>query len=303
MKKFVITFFAFYLSMIILNSAIVTYKFYDLPMYPEEIIVCEGLDEPIDELNNHTLREVFELNNVELITMVNINSIDLGYENGFRKWSNSIDTYNGLDKMFTFIDNNQYYLIATVKNYNNENYVISMYTRSNTFDYFYSSTFINANGEYTLSGEVIGNSLNTMFTIRTSNAQDKIFGVKDIYIINKTSLGIDNITVERMDYWFEVYKNSCKLVIDYPDTNYYNELGKYGINSIKTIFNSLVLIGQNPVVLFFTDTMPFMSSRILAMLSPIVEWLNVINDTMNDFFYSIPRKIDEIIDGLKFWEW
>jgi hypothetical protein len=173
-----------------------------------------SIDAPIAELNNHTLREVFEGGNI----------ITNSLFNDFTGWtlsSNLTETIeSGRAKLLVFnvsvgnmfisntqpILNNQYYYRLDVEP------IVTVVSGTNTF-----GVRIGANVGFTLENNVYKKYSGFITALDTNAVRLQFLGtatlgdivyVDNYYVIDRTTLGISALTVEQMDYWFSVYQDN-----------------------------------------------------------------------------------------------
>ena len=182
--------------------------------YPTTKAVSERLlNLPIAKLNNHTLREVFDGGNLVSMTLSEwqttfgtvITSTDdiLRSTVSTPSLSNGIRTVNNV-----LILNNDYYLKLQFKPYRTHNMLL-----------YIGNGFVNTNINATAN---IFNDISYQFNVTNDTEKRLIFNnngnsltdtvvgsfseFKEIYFINRTSLGISALTVSQMNYWFGVYQ-------------------------------------------------------------------------------------------------
>lgn len=188
------------------------------------------LDEPINELNNHTLREVFEGGNLVVNGDFSDGTYDWAtdagnniltfYENGSNSMvvvnSTGHDYFN-INQNITINANDEYYLSLNV--YNNVGNNMELQVYSIPYDLHLKTTLL-FNGLFnhysTVFTKSIDNASITVFTsIDTLRTQSGSVSFKNIKLINKNSLGISALTVKQMDYWISVYQQ-LKNYTDIP---------------------------------------------------------------------------------------
>jgi len=173
-----------------------------------------SIDTSIAELNNHTLREVFDGGAL---------AINGDFSNGTTGWTPNFVTIN--------VNNNE--LINTITSIGSANGVyrtIPNVVIGNTY-YFKSDVYVkyNNNINLRLGGQnqyilpVITNSWVTLSVKTTAITTEPpliyhwttpnyiigdTFKYRNILVINQTSLGISALTVSQMDYWFSVYQSN-----------------------------------------------------------------------------------------------
>lgn len=144
-----------------------------------------GLDAHVAELNNHTLREVFEEN----IFQENLTGTVVSQGNLFNK------DYSPNDLNYIRININYTGTLGTI-------YYTSIYSptlNNRTIDI---TTNIINKGYYS----IIQNDLDyTRFNLYLTNS-DLTINLMSHYRVPLIELGIDNLTVEQMDYWFSEYQ-------------------------------------------------------------------------------------------------
>ena len=166
--------------------------------YPTTKAVAEMLlNLPIAELNNHTLREVFEGGNLV---------VNGDFSNGTTNWElgngwtlnneiidvNSDATYLTQYNVFDNINNDKYYISFNISNY-------------------VSGSLLHLNAHFNDQRIYSGNGYKSSIiipktTIFYNYADLLIASVDDFKVINMDTLGISSLTVTQMDYWFNVYQ-------------------------------------------------------------------------------------------------
>lgn len=189
--------------------------------YPTTKAVTERLlNLPITELNNHTLREVFEGGNKYLTSL---NASD--YEPAIAGWAvlsnvgnelkitrDTVDTIyygNKVTTAMTLTNGNQYYLATYMKSNVSTNVNISLRQSPTGIQDSNVDTGL-VSSSYGIKSRIttITNYLNArilQFQIVSSNTGIEIFH-NAIKVIDQTSLGISTLTVQQMDYWLSVYQ-------------------------------------------------------------------------------------------------
>lgn len=164
-----------------------------------------SIDEPIVELNNYTLREVFD-------TPLNLNS---DFNTNTTSWATSNSTGSVNSGIYTFT--------ATAQG----GEIKQLITGLTIGDYYYSIARVKSNvNSYLRLGiiiqtNVISNDFQHVSLIRQASAvqhevaytNNQLSGwlpieVDYIKTYNMSSLGISSLTVARMDYWFDEYQNN-----------------------------------------------------------------------------------------------
>jgi len=155
------------------------------------------LNLPITELNNHTLREVFEGGNLWQPPLLLDNLIQVS--NTYVE--NNIGNTTRIYKTGQTISGNLYYLRADIKrSIGGVSYLFIGNTTS-------TNTTLLANIYTTLRFELTPTAT-TSYSVYSlvTQGSGEIFEFRNIFMINKTSLGISALTVAQMDYWFNVYQ-------------------------------------------------------------------------------------------------
>lgn len=165
-----------------------------------------SLDIPIAELNNHSLREVFEDGNLLL------NSIS-PYSN-INNWIAFLSTVSIANDMIKITPSQQFGGIRqTVSGLTIGNNIwVSLYleTTGLTNIELWEQAGIQTLMQKSVSGRYsFDRTLTNATSIRFNTAQptttQQIHYIKDLYMINRSSLGISSLTVEEMDYWFSAF--------------------------------------------------------------------------------------------------
>lgn len=163
------------------------------------------LDIAIGELNNHTLREVFEGGNV-----LEDPTFTIGGKWTFGgSWStnNYLDNYTSNISQVKTVTNEQLYF-----NYKLTSLTSARLGFTNQSDlYFYTLTY-KTTGQYSV---LIPNVSFTQFRLY-GHVDGGTFTLNHVYAIKTTSLGISSLTVSQMDYWFKVYQSIKTGTTQFP---------------------------------------------------------------------------------------
>lgn len=173
------------------------------------------LDTPIAELNNHSLSEVFEHGN--LVINGNFNSVSdwvlirstYTVNNNIATVVGNLTARNmGIVQVVNSVVGNEYYYYAEM---------MTPHTVSSIVLYF-DNTLTNVvqhNPEPNLYYKM--GAIRTITTngriepnLAFTDTNGKTLNVRNVLVIDRTSLGIDNLTFEQMDYWFNVYQELLK---------------------------------------------------------------------------------------------
>ena len=225
------------------------------------------LNQPIEELNNLTLKEVFEDGN---------NVLNPDFNDGLNGWYSPTYTLTVSDNILiaslgtsqfssvrqnnVYDINNQFYVSIRLRDTsgNSTRLVISELGTSNAIETF--NPIINQ--WYTLSG--IFNTIKDNGDLYIGNFGSsttlEIDGNASVYAINMTNLGLDNLTQEQMDYYYDRY-------LRYKDST---------INDYTTVFNNYLSLAP--------DSNPF------EIVKPIEYYMNIIletYDTISNFWSNV----------------
>lgn len=164
-----------------------------------------SIDEPIAELNNHTLREVFENNQLLLNNQFDNNTIWISQNDVITTYENSevtiqnINTYSGILQTITLIDNNEYYYVFSAKG-------------NGTIQVNSSNAGINEHiltNEYQLiSRKIIWDSVYADYFGFANVEINKTNIIDYVYLIDNTVLEISSLTVSQMDNYFNEYQTN-----------------------------------------------------------------------------------------------
>lgn len=198
------------------------------------------LDQPVKELNNHTLREVFETNQI----LLNNNFDDdtaWGVQNGVvAVFDNSevifqnFDSYTGIRQTVSYINNNQYYYIFRAKGdgtlqINTANTGINEYILTNNYTLY--------------SFEYIKNPIMLDYFGLANVQVNKTTYLDYIYLIDKTALGITNLTKEQMDTYYDLYLEAVRFYNENieagQDPGGYQNIFKSIINGVKSLMQEM----------------------------------------------------------------
>jgi hypothetical protein len=178
-------------------------------------IVENYIDIPIGELNNHTLREVFEDGNLV---------VNGDFSDGTTGWTSLLKAQVINDKLNVkgendiaraqqpkvLILNNDYYFRLDIQ-------LISIASLSSNIicQIFGYTTPAKIELPNTTLNDVKSLSMIHIPTLATSNVislgrttnQTFEANYDNVYLVDRTSLGIDHLTVEQMDYYYEMYQD------------------------------------------------------------------------------------------------
>ena len=184
--------------------------------------ILYDLDYPQAQLNNHSLREVFEGGNLVVNGDFNNGTTGWTITGGTAITSNGVisATGNGLfgyirvekTNIETQISGTKYYLNGKAKIDNNVgNLILRAYDGTNvlvaqtismpTIDLYYDMSGIVT----TLASGNVNVNISSFYS-DTATQNGKILSIDYLYAFNLTNLGIDILTVSQMDYWFNIYK-------------------------------------------------------------------------------------------------
>lgn len=170
------------------------------------------LDTTITELNNHSLREVFEDGNLMISPFSsNGNTGTISTNDGITTHTvTNIQSYAGISKtglLNSGMNGHSLYIRYEIKPFRNHTTVL--YISNNT----YSSGVSAISGQYNLirlKHTINYNNNSFVFydngALTTSMSIGSVTSYRNIYVINLTSLGISSLTVSQMDYWYGVYQ-------------------------------------------------------------------------------------------------
>ena len=159
-----------------------------------------GLDTPIAELNNHSLREVFEEG--QLINNPDFTSSDITW------WITRLNvTVSGGKALFVNASGEDSYLVKNGLLVSGNNYYIV--TNANNISNTIRIDGLGTNNIQIPQGvtKQIRTATSKNFTLtRTTPTGATNVELDYIYLYNLTSLGIDSLTTSQMDYWYGVYE-------------------------------------------------------------------------------------------------
>lgn len=167
--------------------------------------ILYDLDYPQAQLNNHTLREVFEDGNL---------IVNGDFSDGLNGWiqENATGTIvNGILEQTATAQNGQYRRPFEVIA-NDVYFHIVRYKSDHTSvlirNPFGSNIATNGTSIWTLFSQKVSRATSSTFNValqdvRTSGWTKQYLDY--VLVINLTSLGIDTLTVSQMDYWYNIY--------------------------------------------------------------------------------------------------
>lgn len=161
-----------------------------------------SIDTPITELNNYTLREVFENNyqNVFNYTIYSDQTKEI-YLDGIKLTKTNINGTIGVYKVIGLIQNQNYYI--HIKHTSSDNTAIRVYLGSGTV---INSVLFN-DGVYSQKVIIGGNEAITYIS-QSSKPIGHILQLSEVYYVNTDIYGISSLTVEQMESYFEMYQEN-----------------------------------------------------------------------------------------------
>ena len=201
------------------------------------------VDEPINELNNLSLNDVFLDGNLiqnhdfsDGITNWGCNRCSLSVNNEILNVSGNLT--NTFYQTFQYLNttaNNDYYLRIDVNNVINVNSLRFQVQDSNgSYDY-YSTTLLTDNS-LIFSRSV--SLTRILFTTLYDNTSASSYDIDNIYMIDLTDLGIDNLTKNQLDDWYDIYVKA-------------NENNGVYIESSSHLNNNIHLVDVSVMVISF----------------------------------------------------
>lgn len=155
-------------------------------------------DQPLAELNGLTLNEVFEDNNEWTYTIDNVTLIDNGDEYTFQ----TTDSFSRFRN--PVINGNTYFISFNLKI---TEPVSSLWvlTGFGGVGFRQLTQYINEYHEYNIKLTADSNELAGPYFYDDPFDAQEVFIKKDPYLIDLTSLGIDNLTQEQLDRYYQIY--------------------------------------------------------------------------------------------------
>lgn len=149
------------------------------------------LDTPIVELNNHTLREVFEDGNLSTKTF-------------------SFISYFSYGNNIPWVLNNNYYITfeqqILANTYSGSYGLNRLVLTGGTINLHLSQSSLTSGNYVKGSFKITANTTQTnSITYYGSNTLPMTNNIRESYVINLTSLGISSLTVAQMDYYYSLY--------------------------------------------------------------------------------------------------
>lgn len=280
------------------------------------------LDQPIAELNNHTLREVFEDGNFgkPYNTDEWVGS-SISQQDGFLRYLPN-RLYDTLRKDLGFnqviFQNHKYYFNVKIDVNNHNNMFYGWYDNV-VYSNWYSIP--QSNDVQSISSIRTQTYLPNGIQSIGIRPQDNITGeqIIDLYhfiFIDLTSLGISSLTVEQLDYWFNVYQAARVVPIEVNIENYrsplngltitwsenfghavdysieYNgELYNYYGNTKKTVFVPII-VENTPDANFKIRVHKWSQGGVPIRIERVFVGLHIVNYQDRIFSYSKKRVND-----------
>lgn len=200
------------------------------------------LNLPIAELNNHTLREVFEVNN----------AIKDPFFNQTTYWSYVGESYyDSINKKGVLLSTSGAYTsivkhgILNINDIYYGNFQIDSITSIMTSDSFNNIIYSNAGFKSFIE------------TAKLSYYELKRYGVSpvnavldNIYVINLTNLGITSLNIQQMDYWFNCYQ---ALLVS--DTNAFSIIQNYASKTLEAWLTPTLTGATSTYIRYRKDTL------------------------------------------------
>lgn len=270
------------------------------------------LDTPITELNNHSLREVFEDGN--LVVNGDFSEGTAGFSND----GNSVLSISNGNLVITGNGGSRYLYVyqSDVSNINDKIYFksrvklsvsaswVSIYD-GNQSNYRVDNPPINEWVDINNLLVVTGTSVYILADyLDTTTQNGAVIEVDYVYAINTTSLGIDTLTVSQMDYWYSVYQDildgsvnketkAALGTIDYRNPkmidddivyfDYYHmtyeqqeKLGSPALNNLTTVSSVLVggkYLDENGVQKETPGIFPTLT-KLITSVTDVIEWFS-----------------------------
>jgi hypothetical protein len=246
------------------------------------------LDEPISELNNHTLREIFEGGNL-------VENGDFTFNGS--NWNSTGVNYNGYAEFVLRNDFTYIYQVYDISNFAlNDKIWVRIEQGNTTTQHIYTNGFnpntpsstpymfpIESYPTTQNNVEQLGTSmmfaLYTYHTIETGNVN-----LDNLTFINQGQFGINNITKSEMDAYFELYQ----YYKNYTDIPIY-DVSAYGVTpqQIEYYYNQY---------LNYVETMD-LQNVYLVYTNP--EYNTQIGTTFIVQYQNVTKSVLDTIDGLK----
>ena len=264
------------------------------------------LDQPIAELNNHTLREVFESNRVNLLDTNP--EIYQGTLIG-NEFTITTGLYAAVFKDNSIIGDIYYRYYDVIAMTDNISYVASGGSTT-----LLRTENLQIGQRYVRSG--FENSPSIRYHMFLSLPLYSKVQINQAFQINVSTLGIDHLTKERMDYWFSVYQAAKVVPIEVNVENYrsplngltitwsenfghavdysieYNgELYNYYGNTKKTVFVPII-VENTPDANFKIRVHKWSQGNVPIRIERIFVGLHIINYQDRIFSYTKKRVND-----------
>lgn len=172
----------------------------------DEKKVNHFLDQPIAELNNHTLREVFENGNLVINGDFTDTTNNWNIGNRWTYNYNGYLTYDNTGVGFFsqeigIIETNQYYFNVNISGSSGNARMLLANNSGMTIDGGAYREFINGN-----NGSMWNANLNTSVLRFYATTSSSAFNVNKLFLINTTALGLTTLTKQQLDYYFNLYQ-------------------------------------------------------------------------------------------------
>lgn len=178
-----------------------------------------SLDTPIAELENQTLREVFEGGQLLLNNTFTLDSNSDGLADNWNKRGTTTATIlDGKQVITNTSDLDYIYILQGLNSISGNKYYARIGYISSMASTVAGSLQLQFGG---VNKTIPKNTVNTNLSFQinainisqyaiiltvTNGLTNSNIIVGDVYLYNQTALGISSLTVERMDYWFSVFK-------------------------------------------------------------------------------------------------
>ena len=235
------------------------------------------LDRPIEELNGLTLNEVFEDGQLVTNGDFELGTIEWTTFGASQSVSNGINTFlasqvsGGIRTTITVILNDNYYFVSRLQTTANADEISIGFAGLNTETNIQSVDYQIMSAVWT---STLGGSTSLRINDRrTSNWDNNL--VDYVYLFNLTALGIDNLTVEQMDNFYNqynFYKDTQSVTYDGLGNKIINIIREFG-NTIKDLYNYLMNTSYN-VLGYEISFLALITGGILMVLLGLqVVWL------------------------------
>jgi len=223
-------------------------------------------DSPISELNGLTLNEVFENNNLDTYNQISYSNAELIISN------------NNWTMNYVYLSETQSWYVRKGKTGNSTNYKYLRFNyvskvgnaRIYSDDIGYISDMSRYNFDYGVQSYILiprNNQYDLPFYIRASSSDFNNVLFEDVLLIDLTDLGIDNLTKEQIDYYYNLYQTqksfNHELIPPTDEKNVIQDVENFGTNLMDFITDANEFVNKEIEFSFLGTEVSFSFKTVL----------------------------------------